>query len=209
MTRRIPVAQGEFYHAYNRGVDKRITYQDNADYERFLLLLFLCNDEKPVKLQNVGKESPVRTFQKTNQERLVDICAYCLMPNHFHLLVYEKQQGGLSLFMQKLLTAYTMYFNKRYERTGALFQGTYKTSHVDKDSYLSTVFQYIHVNPAKLKVFEDAPEDERSAIVFLKKYRYSSLPDYSGTNRPERAILSPSRLNLDGIGTSISRLNLD
>ncbi len=191
MARKTPVAQGEFYHVYNRGVDKRTTYQDKADYERFLLLLFLCNDRKPVKLQNIKKGSPVRTFQETNKEKIVDICAYCLMPNHFHLLVYEKQQGGLSLFMQKLLTAYTMYFNKRYERTGALFQGTYKTAHVDKDSYLSTVFEYIHTNPTKLKVFEDNSEDDQDLVDFLKKYRYSSFLDYSGTNRPERTILSP------------------
>jgi putative transposase len=197
MTRKIPIVEGEFYHVYNRGVDKRTTFLDKADYERFLLLLFLCNDTLPVKLRDIGKESPLRSFLRTDREKIVDICAYCLMDNHFHLLVYEKQQEGLSMFMQKLLTAYTMYFNKRYERTGALFQGTYKTSHVDKDSYLSTVFRYIHFNPTKLKVFEDIPEDPRDTIDFLREYRYSSFSDYSGISRPESAILTTPRLNLE------------
>jgi putative transposase len=194
MTRKIPIAQGEFYHIYNRGVDKRLVFCNESDYKRFILLLFLCNDTKPIKLRGERKNSTVDMFNTVGRKTLVDICAYCLMPNHFHLLVYEKNEHGVSTFMQKLTTAYTMYFNKRYDRTGSLFQGTYKSSLIDTDPYLSRAFVYIHLNPIKLSDPEWKNENipTEKTLGFLKKYTYSSYLDYFGANRSEKTIINKS-----------------
>lgn len=124
-----------YYHIYNRGTEKRKIFTGEKDYSRFLASLFLCNSQKPADLKLQGS-TLYELLQNDRGETLVDICAYCLMPNHFHLLLYEKNEGGISKFMQKLQTAYTMYFNKKNERSGALFQGTYKLSLADTDNYL-------------------------------------------------------------------------
>lgn len=113
---------------------------------------------------------------------LVDIGAYCLMPNHFHLLVRCKSEKGISNLMQRLKTAYTMYFNKRYERVGALFQGAFKAEHANSDEYLKYLFSYIHLNPVKLidpLWKENGIEDIEKAQSFLNNYTYSSYLDYS------------------------------
>lgn len=130
-------------------------------------------------------------------DTLVDLIAYCLMPNHFHLLVREHTEGGISRFMQKLTTAYTMYFNTRYERTGALFQGKYKAEHAHEDRYLKYLISYIHLNPVKLiepNWKENGIKNLRKAREFLETYHYSSFQDFSGLERPESCIVSPSTL---------------
>jgi hypothetical protein len=103
------------------------------------------------------------------------------MPNHFHLLVQEKDEKGkgVSKFMQKLMTSYTMYFNTKYERTGALFSSSFKARHVTRDEHLKYLFAYIHLNP-------------RSVIgaAGMRSYPYSSLHEYRGMQRPEGAILN-------------------
>lgn len=123
---------------------------------------------------------------------LVDIGAYCLMPNHFHLLLHEKTENGISLFMQKLTTAYTMYFNKKYDRSGGLFQGTYKAKHADSDIYLKYLFGYIHLNPVKLiepTWKEKKIKNRIQAEKFLEKYQYSSYPEYTNKKRKEGVII--------------------
>ncbi|OGJ11058.1 hypothetical protein A2467_03325, partial [Candidatus Nomurabacteria bacterium RIFOXYC2_FULL_36_8] len=142
--RRTPLVRGEYYHIYNRGVEKREIFLDKEDYFHFLKLLYICNSNKSITLRNISDN-----FDRG--ETIVDIGAYCIMPNHFHVLCYEKIENGISTFMKKLSTAYAMYFNKKYIRTGILFQGRFKSEHANTDGYLKYLYAYIHLNPAKLK----------------------------------------------------------
>ena len=126
-------------------------------------------------------------------ETLVDIGSYCLMPNHFHLLIREKMENGISLFMEKLSTAYSMYFNKKNERTGGLFEGTFKAIYANDDDYLKYLFTYIHLNPVKM-IEPDWKElgikDKSRAGIFLRNYLFSSYADYVGIKRAESAVLN-------------------
>ena len=126
-------------------------------------------------------------------ESIVDIGAYCLMSNHFHLLVREQKEGGISKFLEKLSTAYSKFFNKKYERTGSLFEGRFRAAHVDSDEYLKYLFSYIHLNPVKLvdpKWKENGIKDKIKSKGHLDSYRYSSYQDYRGLNREEGLILN-------------------
>ena len=159
-------SEGEYYHVYNRGVDKRDIYLDNADRLRFNRLLHIANSTKPVVYKLVQR-LPLDKVEVG--ERLVAIGAYCLMPNHFHLLVKEIKEGGITSFMEKLMTGYSKYFNKRNNRTGALFQGRFKAEHVDRDEYLKYLYAYIHLNPVKL-IDSDWKEKGISNLSKAKKY---------------------------------------
>ncbi len=197
MANRINLAPGEFYHIYNRGTEKREIFRNKHDYERFLALLYLANSVDRVDLKRQGSTlSEIMAIDKG--ENLVDVCGYCLMPNHFHLLLKETRDGGISTFMQKLTTGYTMYFNKLNDRTGALFQGRFKASRAGNDNYLKYLIAYMHLNPVKLidpKWRENGITDKKWANTFLDNYKYSSYFDYSRADkRPESAILNKSAL---------------
>ena len=115
------------------------------------------------------------------------------MPNHFHLLIKEKIEGGTSLFMQKLSTAYTMYFNKKYQKTGSLFGGRFKAKHLNSDEYLKYQFSYIHLNP--ISIIDSSWKNKKitnnkNAKEFLNLYKYSSYVDYLGNERLEKVILN-------------------
>lgn len=196
MTRQMKIAPEEFYHLYNRGVEKRKIFLCRADYERFEALLYLANQTEPVDLKYQG-----RSFAEISEARagdpLIEIIAYCLMPNHFHLLVREYIEGGTAKFMQKLTTGYTMYFNKRNARNGALFEGTYKTKHVSEDRYFQYLVSYIHLNPIKLfdpKWKEDGIKDRVGAERYLARYAHSSYLDYVGKKRAQALILEKKTL---------------
>ncbi len=196
MSRRITFSPKEYYHLYNRGTEKRNIFLRKGDYERFITLLYLCNSEIPVHIQIQGKTlSELTTLDRG--DRLVDICAYCLMPNHFHILAREIKDGGISLFMQKIMTGYTMYFNKRNERSGVLFQGKFRATHADNDAYLSYLISYIHLNPVKIinpQWKERGITNESRAKKFLKEYWWSSYPDYLGQKRTEGVIVEKESL---------------
>ncbi len=177
---RIPLVSGEFYHLYNRGTDKREVFITRNDYERFLCNLYLANTKENIRLDNLqrteeGSTLLSRVFQVERRENLVSIAAYCLMPNHFHLLVRQNTEGGISQFMQKLATAYTMYFNAKYERSGALFQGKFKSKAAQEDTYLKYLLAYIHLNPYK--------------FTQPSTYPYSSYRDFIGEKRVQGKLL--------------------
>lgn len=185
-----------YYHIYNRGTEKRRIFLVEKDYQRFLSSLFICNGSKPVDLKIQGK-TLLESLRNDRGETIVDICAYCLMPNHFHLLVHEKIEGGISKFMQKLQIAYTMYFNKKNERSGALFQGKYKLSIAETDNYLKYLIAYIHLNPVKLiepNWKENGIKNESLVLKFLQNYKYSSYSDFVGQKREEEKILNRKAL---------------
>ncbi|MBP9752115.1 MAG: transposase [Candidatus Moranbacteria bacterium] len=195
MRRRIPLEIGEYYHLYNRGVEKRDIFLDEHDYRRFLALLYLCNGVEIVNMQRLKMEdvSYQEIFSLDRGEPLVAIGAYCLMPNHFHLLVKEVKEGGISLFMKKLLTAYAMYMNKRHERSGVLFQGRFKSEHVFTDNYFKYLYSYIHLNP--LKLIDPDWQNRKSkplseAAEYLGGYPYSSYESYLNADTLESAILN-------------------
>ena len=123
----------EYYHLYNRGTEKRIIFLDEQDYRHFLFLMYICNSEKSITLRNIGE-----FFER--ERTIVDIGVFCLMPNHYHILVREKKENGISTYMRKLLTGYSMYFNKKYKRTGKLYEGVFKSIYVDKDTYLKYLY---------------------------------------------------------------------
>lgn len=190
--RRISFSVNEYYHCYNRGVEKRKIFLSDKDYLRFTVLLYLCNTSKPIHLINKNFKNLSELFNLDNFDSLVSIGAWVLMPNHFHILLKEKREDGISLFMQKLATAYTMYFNKKNERTGSLFGGTFKAEHLDKDTYLKYIFSYIHLNPLKLidsKWKESGLENFNQANSFLVNYKWSSYLDYKGYTRAQNKIL--------------------
>lgn len=183
MQRKIDFSVEEYYHIYSRGTDKRSVFMNQCDYQRFKALLYICNSIEPVDINKHFREGKtfIGLFETQQKDTLVDIGVYCLMPNHFHLLVREKKEGGITKFMQKLLTAYSMYFNKKNSRTGALFESKFKAKHVDSDRYLKYLFSYIHLNPVKLidsKWKENGILDRVGAQQYLEKYTFSSYLDY-------------------------------
>jgi len=196
MLRRIPFLEGEYYHIYNRGTDKRVIFNDDHDYRRFVALLYLCNSESSVNVSDELKKG--RSFFELMDiergENLVSIGAYCLMPNHFHILLTQNVENGISDFMKKVGTGYSMYFNKRNERSGALFEGRFKAKHVDDDNYLKYLYAYIHLNPIKNmdnKWSEGRISNVNKSKQYLSDYKYSSYSDYIGGDRVESKILKP------------------
>jgi len=194
MERKFVFSEGEFYHVYNRGVDKRTIFQNDSDYRHFVRSLYLLNNKNPIVIRDVSRGLPYgELFKLDKGENLADVGAYCLMPNHFHLLLKEKESGGISNFLLKMLTSYSSSFNKKYGRTGSLFEGPFGAEHLDSDNYLKYMHAYIHLNPVKLI---DHDWKEKGIINmaktkdFLYNYKYSSYSDYLGINRAEGRILN-------------------
>src|SRR3990167_8168549 len=172
--RKDPFAVGEYYHLYSRGVDKRKVFLNAQDYRKFQFLMYVCNSEKSIVLRNIRK-----SFDRG--ETIVDIGGFCLMPNHFHILVREKIENGISLYMRKLLTGYSMYFNLKHTREGKLFDGAFKAINASDDRYLKYLFAYIHLNPAKLidkNWKEKQTKKVHQLLKFVSMYEFSSLQEY-------------------------------
>ncbi len=188
--RKIPFASGQYFHIYNRGNSKQVIFKDKKDHDYFIKLLFLSNGRESFKIQQI-KDDSVYNFNRG--QPLVEIGVYSLMPNHFHLLITPTKEGSVSKFMQKLSTGYSMYFNKKYERTGTLFEGKFKSQHADNDRYLKYLFSYIHLNPLKIR-FPDWKEkgfkNKTEAFNFLKGYSFSSYLDYLDSNRTQKCIIN-------------------
>lgn len=148
-----PLANNEYYHIYNRGVARQPTYFFKNDYERFLLSLsYYRFDNLPSKLSRLlqipkdEREQIFSVLEQTN-DKTIDIICYCLMPNHFHLLIQQLKEGGISKFMKQITDSYTRYFNTRHQRVGPIFQGAFKSIHVDSNEQLLHLSRYIHLNP--------------------------------------------------------------
>ena len=191
---------GEIYHICNRGVDKRIVFRNDSQRFRFIHDLYEFNDEAPAeniyykndkftlpesyevrlrKIRGGGKQA-----KNTTRKLLVKIHAFCLMPNHFHLLIEQLAERGISRFMQKLGTGYTNYFNQIEERSGVLFQGKFKAVLLKNENHFIHIPYYIHSNPLDLSPHKTWRErkltNPRAAMKFLETYRWSSFMDYIG-----------------------------
>lgn len=170
------------YHIYNRGVDGRNIFEEDKDYLRFIHSLYDFND-KHYTLPYGRISKNIANFKTISRQLLVNILGFCLMPNHFHLVLQQLIDGGITKFMRKLGTGYTMYFNLKYKRSGALFQGKFKGIIVENDDYFLHLSRYIHLNPIGLiqpDWKQEGIKDWYNVEHFLKAYRWSSFLDYIG-----------------------------
>ena len=199
--RKEALVEGEYYHIYNRGNSKQNIFTDDLDRDRFTKLLYLCNSEKSINFRDdiVGKK--IDAFDFNRGEELVSIGAWVLMPNHFHLYISPRRRLGdlgeetnsISVFVQKLCTSYSMYFNKKYKRTGKLFEGPFKAVHTKNDVQSKYIFSYIHLNPLKLidpLWKEKEIRNVKKSIEFLNKYEWSSYLDFRKIKRLKGRILN-------------------
>lgn len=210
-SRKIPFVDGEYYHIYNRGNSKQKIFLDDEDYDHFIKCLFICNTYRNFKFRDNIIDINIDAFDFKRGETLVDIGAWVLMPNHFHIYLtiskpknhshmsdmWEKNgRNKITEFMRKLSTAYAKYFNAKYERTGSLFEGAFKAVHIETDIQCKYLFSYIHLNPLKLinsKWKDDGVRDVLEAKRFLEKYKWSSYLDYLEVDRPQNQIISSKR----------------
>lgn len=184
-----------FYHVLSRGVDRRKIFMNDKDRFRFIHDLFEFNDEEPPLNNNFRfsknlpelSSSQDHNFRKSKSIRrrklLVSIHVFCLMDNHYHLLLSVKSKGSISKFMKKLNMGYARYFNEKYKRTGALFEGRYKSIVVKDDTHFMYLPYYIHLNPLDFKFKEwrnQNLKNYKEALKFLNNYRWSSHLDYIG-----------------------------
>lgn len=173
----------QIYHLVARGIEGRNIFDDTSDYSRALRDLFDFNDENPA-----GQCS-----ENGSREMLIEIMAYCLMPNHIHLLVRQIRDGGITKFMRKFGAGYAGYFNKKHNRQGYLFQGRFRAVAIKNDAQLKAVFVYIHTNPASLidpkwKDFQaenGSREISQKIIELIENYEWSSYFDYLSPVFPE------------------------
>jgi putative transposase len=190
--KRPQILPGEIYHIVIRAIEGMLLFKDKKDYLRMIHDLFEFNDEDPADWshrQYYEKRSRRNWEEEKDSKRrklLVELLAFCLMPNHVHLLLKEIKEGGISKFMRKLGAGYGLYYNKRYNRQGHIFQGRYRIVHIKDDTQLQTVFVYIHTNPVSLIIpawREKGIKKEqlKEILKFLEnQYRWSSYLDYLG-----------------------------
>ncbi len=184
-------APGEYYHVYNRGMQKQPIFETDKDRLRFLFLLLTFQGKESIK--NISRElkqstksaQSAQSVQSSTlhirpeiekqilKDKMVELVSFCLMPNHFHLQVLEKTEGGIAKYMQRVLTAYTKYFNIRHEKSGHLLQGAYKSVLMGDDVQFLHTSAYIHKNPAELKTWKGRED----------RYPWSSFQDYVHENR--------------------------
>ncbi len=204
MQRKDQFVEGEYYHLYNRGNSKQVIFLDDQDRDRFVKLLYLCNSRKSINFREDIVRRKIDAFDYDRGDPIVSIGAWVLMSNHFHVFItipaksnslpeLDFKKNEVSIFMQKVLTSYSKYFNKKYGRTGGLFETNFKSSHTNTDNYTKYIFSYIHLNPLKLiqKNWKDkGVKDLKKAISFLSKYEWSSYSDYTKVKRKQNKILS-------------------
>lgn len=157
--------ENSYYHLYNRGVAKQPIFLDEQDYKTFLFYLKLYLSA--FDLQGFTLKVPPSHKPKTFKDKL-KLLAYCLMNNHFHLLIYQTEPSGINFFMRSLATKYSMYFNRKYHRVGTIFQGAYKAVLINSESQLLYLTKYIHRNPIEIL----------PSGFHLEGYKYSSYGNY-------------------------------
>ncbi len=165
--RKQPIVTGEYYHIYNRGVDKRDIFNDKKDLYRLIESILEFNRiEVITSLANLRK---TQIAPKALSEPLVAIVAYCLNPNHFHFLLKQLVDGGIAKFMQKLQAGYTSYFNLKYSRSGSLFQGTFKSHLIKNENHFNKIIGYTNKNYQ----IHHIPKNKMN-LVFASDYEYEN-----------------------------------
>ncbi len=199
--RKVPLVSGEYFHIYNRGNSKQIIFLDDQDKERFIRLLYLYNSKKNINFRDDIVDAKIDAWDFDRGETIVSIGSWVLMPNHFHIYLTSnvspspglgESESNITKYIGKICLAYSMYFNKKYNRTGSLFEGRFKAVHITDEVQAKYLFSYIHLNPVKLidsKWKEEGIRDKKLALEFLDKYKWSSYLDYKGIKRKEEKIL--------------------
>jgi putative transposase len=176
--RKEALVEHNYYHIYNRGVDKRSIFINDSDYWRFILSIILLNEKQDGlmirwrdfrKGNRSGSLSEFLTLNVRKREPIVEINAYSLMSNHFHFLLKQTSEKGIEKFMQKLGNSYTKYFNEKYKRNGSLFQGTFKSSHIKSGGQLLRMSVYVNCN------------SEIHNVSPAEKYKWCGFSEYIGT----------------------------
>ncbi len=178
--KRYKIAPDEYIHVYNRGALKQPIFFNDRDKKRFLFLILLL--QSPIELRNTDRmfkefiqnpESYIHNQSINLKDRYVELTAFCLMQNHFHLLVHEIKEGGIAKYMQRVQNAYTKYINIKYQKSGHLFQGAYKDVLVESNEQLLHVSAYIHKNPKEITEWQNNYLD----------FPWSSCKDFIGDNQ--------------------------
>lgn len=193
-------ATGNIYHIVIRSIDDNLLFKNIDDYYRGIFSIYEFNTTKPVTIQlrrklRVALKKKLVRGPSSNQaddldlrDNMVEILAFCFMPNHIHLLMRQVKDGGVVKFMSKLGTGYGGYFNKKYNRKGHVFQNRFRAIHIKTDEQLKIVWAYIHANSISLvepKWKERGIKNLKKAMKFIENYKWSSYLDYLGiTNFP-------------------------
>lgn len=158
-------SENNFYHIFNRGVEKRKIFLDEEDYNMFLFYVFIY----VAPLEKVLAKYPLLSFrlQSRNLSKEMQLVSYCLMPNHYHLLIKQIKKDSISKFIKQLTNAYTLYFNQKYKRVGGLMQGRFKAVNIENDDLLLHISRYIHLNPIIANLTKE-----------IRGYKWSSLIAY-------------------------------
>ncbi|MEK7658360.1 MAG: transposase [Patescibacteria group bacterium] len=189
---------GDIYHITNRAIDDNLIFKDKNDYYRGIFSIYEFNNEKPVNISNrrrdriveKEREKPCETgshakLSSDEREKLVDIFAFCFMPNHIHLLVKQLEDNGITNFMKKVGIGYGGYFNRKYQRKGYVFQNRFKSVHIENDNQFMVVVPYIFTNPTALiepgwKGQGIKNHSTKEVLKFLEEYKWSSYQDCIG-----------------------------
>lgn len=214
--RRDPLQIGEWYHCHNFGIDRRKLFIAPRDFDRFLSLLLACTRARPMHISNLRDTRLTTLLDESGRldklgAPIVQIGAYALTPRHVHLILKEEAPGGITAFMQRVCTGYTMYFNKKYPRSGPLFAGRFKSRHLSTARHFKQAINYVHMYPAFL--YDSAWPDGLSAIGKfedrLRSYKYSSLLDHLFIERPESKLLGAEIFQLYESPSSLSLIMFD
>lgn len=212
MPRRENISIGEYYHICNRENNKQSLFIEEKDWIRFLFLIIFL--QSPIIFYNIGRHvsyfvrhRKFNIFNDVLKNRYVELINFCIMPNHFHITAREIKKGGISKYLQRLQIAYTKYFNTKYGKSGHLFQGAFRSIHIENNEQLLHLSAYIHRNPREISKNKDKEE----------KYYWSSYQDYINKNRwgdfLKREIISDQFNNQDEyqdfVKTSGTKLLLD
>ncbi len=178
--RKDPLITEQYYHIYNRGVDKRDIFMDKNDLDRFILSIKEFNVVEPVgSLSELLKNKTDLDRLKNEGKPLISIVCYCINPNHFHFIIKQEADGGVSEFFKRLLCAYTIYFNKTHNRTGSLFQGRFKSKMIKDNDYFLKIRPYVNIN----YLIHDIPQ-EKSYLVKSSCQEYDDL-NFNLVSKPE------------------------
>lgn len=178
----------DLYHVLNRGVEGRTIFRSSGDYIRFVHGLYAFNDARPANNTTRSLDTNMNDLggRSLERERLVDIHGWCIMKNHYHLLLSDLQEEGISKFIMKINVGYAKYFNEKYGHKGYVFQGRTKKILIERDAHYMHILNYIHLNP--LDYLKGATEwrkrelaSPKRAEEYLATYRWSSYLDYTGT----------------------------
>lgn len=174
--RKVPLITGQIYHIFNRGIDKRTTFANTYEYARaYQIMKFYRFSIPPFSLSRflrLGNSKREKLQESSWGEKLVNIFAYCFMPNHFHFILEQQVDGGISKYVGQFLNSYTRYFNIKNERVGQLFLDQFKNVLVENEEQLLHLSRYVHLNPYSSLVISSLGE--------LMKYEWSSLGEYIG-----------------------------